>query len=79
MSTEETPYGVIYEEIINTIRKPTSYNYFPVELTGVFHVYSLEAKEVPIALVVDDMRKVQREQALAKLTDEEIQLLGIKV
>jgi hypothetical protein len=78
MSSEETPHAMPYQEILEILKRPSKYVGFP-EVTGVFHVYKLDAEEIPISGVTDDMQKIKRDVALSKLTEEEIQLLGIKI
>lgn len=76
-SDKFTPHPMEYNEIIEVIQKPTKYNSFPTDITGTFQVFALEPKEVSVATVTEDVTKRIREQALAKLSDQEKQALGL--
>lgn len=77
MIGSEEPYLLTQQGVIDLLKRPTSFRDFPEEMAGVFNVFKFECVSVPTPDITAAVIASKKADALAKLTQEEIEILGI--
>ncbi|QIG76533.1 hypothetical protein EVC27_008 [Rhizobium phage RHph_I1_6] len=72
------PHQFTKEEMISLLMNPKQYPRFPEEYTGTWEVYALEPIQVETPDITNLVNTKKIKDAMDKLTDEELTLLGLQ-
>ncbi|QIG70469.1 hypothetical protein PP744_gp006 [Rhizobium phage RHph_N38] len=78
MNEPEEPHPFDKDEMISLLINPEQYPRFPKEYTGTWEVYAFEPKRVETPDITNLVNTKKIKDAMDKLTDEELTLLGLK-